>query len=336
MLWYSFSMPLYDPLSRRIDYLRISVTDRCNLSCLYCKPRTRLKVLPHDEILKYEEILRLTGVAVRLGISHVRITGGEPLIRRGVTGFIASLRALDGIEDISLTTNGVLLAELAPGLREAGVSRLNISLDTLDPMKFSRITGMDAWENVWRGIAVSEELGFDPVKINVVPVRGVNEDEIAAFARITLDRALHVRFIEFMPIGAKDRWHRDVCVTSDEVRAVIEREFGPLAPFASRRSAGPSNNYQIAGAKGVIGFISPITKHFCKSCRRLRLTADGKIRPCLLSDTEIDIKTPLRGGCDDQELERLLTVALEVKPEQHYLGTGSADCWQRTMSGIGG
>ena len=329
-------MPLYDPLSRRIDYLRISVTDRCNLSCLYCKPRTQLKVLPHDDILKYEEILRLTGVAVRLGISHVRITGGEPLVRRGVTGFIASLRALDGIEDISLTTNGVLLAEVASELRGAGVSRLNISLDTLDPWKFSRITGTDAWEHVWRGITVSEELGFDPVKINVVPVRGVNEDEIAAFARLTLDRGLHVRFIEFMPIGAKDRWCRDVCVTSDEVRAVIEREIGPLAPFASRRSAGPSNNYQIAGAQGVIGFISPITKHFCKSCRRLRLTADGKIRPCLLSDTEIDIKTPLRGGCDDAELERLLNVALEVKPERHYLGTGSTDCWQRTMSGIGG
>lgn len=329
-------MSLYDPLSRRIDYLRISVTDRCNLSCLYCKPREQVRVLPHDDILRYEEILRLTAVAVRLGISHVRVTGGEPLLRRGVAGLIASLREVEGIQDISLTTNGVLLAEQARSLRNAGVSRLNISLDTLEPGKFRRMTGKDEWERVWRGIAVAEELGFEPVKINVVPVRGVNEDEIASFARLTLDRALHVRFIEFMPIGAGDRWHRDVCVTSEEVRAVIERAFGVLSPHASRGSAGPSNNYRIAGAKGVVGFISPITKHFCGSCRRLRLTADGKIRPCLLADTEIDVKTPLRTGCDDAELERLLTVSLAVKPERHYLGANVPGCWQRTMSGIGG
>jgi len=164
----------------------------------------------------------------------------------------------------------------------------------------------------------------------------MNEDEVVDFARLTLDRRLHVRFIEFMPIGADDRWRRELCVSSDEVRSAIEREFGPLAPFSSGTSAGPSDNYQVPGASGVIGFISPITRHFCGSCRRLRLTADGKIRPCLLSDTELDIKSPLRGGCDDRELERLLRLALEIKPERHYINDTETGCFERTMSKIGG
>ena len=240
-------MPLYDPLNRCIDYLRISVTDRCNLSCVYCKPRERMKVLPHDELLTYEEILRLASVAVPLGISRLRITGGEPLIRRGILDFISSLHALDGIEDISLTTNGVLLEEMAPGLLAAGISRLNISLDSLDARRFREITGSDSWDRVWRGISRAEALGFSPIKINMVPVRGVNDDEIAAFARLTVARRIHVRFIEFMPIGAHDRWHTDACVTADRVREIIEREVGVLVPFAAKKSAGPSDNYQITG-----------------------------------------------------------------------------------------
>lgn len=329
-------MPLYDPLNRCIDYLRISVTDRCNLSCVYCKPRERMKVLPHDEILTYEEILRLVSVAVPLGISRLRITGGEPLVRRGILDFISSLHALDGIEDISLTTNGVLLEEMAPGLLAAGISRLNISLDSLDARRFREITGSDSWDRVWRGIMRAEALGFSPIKINMVPVRGLNDDEIAAFARLTVTRRIHVRFIEFMPIGAYDRWHTDACVTADRVREIIEREVGVLVPFAAKKSAGPSDNYQITGGTGVIGFISPISKHFCASCRRLRLTADGKIRPCLLSDTEIDVKSPMRGGCESGELERLFRLALQVKPERHYLHETPAGCYRRTMSKIGG
>jgi cyclic pyranopterin phosphate synthase len=291
---------------------------------------------PHQEILRYEEILRIVRIAVPLGISHVRITGGEPLVRRGVLGFIAELRDVAGIEDISLTTNGVLLREMSQGLRDAGISRLNISLDSLKPQRFREITGSDAWDLVWQGIARVEEAGFSPIKINMVPVKGVNDDEIADFARLTLDRRLHVRFIEFMPIGANDRWHTEACVTSARVRDIIEREVGPLAPFLAKGSAGPSDNYQIPGARGVIGFISPISKHFCASCRRLRLTADGRIRPCLLSDTEIDIKSPMRGGCSDDELERLLRFSLEIKPERHYVSENPAACSQRIMSRIGG
>lgn len=329
-------MPLYDTLHRCIDYLRVSITDRCNLSCVYCKPQARLQMLPHREILRYEEILRLVSVAVGLGIAHVRITGGEPLVRRGVLDFIAELKKIKGISDISLTTNGVLLDEMAPGLRDAGVSRINISLDSLNARKFFEITGSDSWGRVWRGINRAEETGFSPLKINMVPVKGVNDGEVTDFARLTRERNIHVRFIEFMPIGANDRWHRESCVTAGEIRAAIEREVGPLAPFTKEKSAGPSDNYQIAGARGVIGFISPISKHFCASCRRLRLTADGKIRPCLLSDTEIDVKSPLRGGCDDRELERLLRLALEIKPERHYITKTGAGCSHRAMSRIGG
>lgn len=330
-------MALTDSHSRRIDYLRISVTDRCNLACIYCKPRTEMKALGHSEILSYEEILRLVTVAARLGISHARVTGGEPLVRLGIIDFIANLGRTPGIGDVSVTTNGVLLADMAEALVGAGKPRLNISLDSLKPQRFSEITGSDTWDAVWRGINRVEELGFFPIKLNMVPVRGVNDDEIVDFARLTLGRRLHVRFIEFMPIGARDRWNKDVCVSSDQARALIEQEFGPLAPFtASSQSAGPSANFQIPGAQGVIGFISPISKHFCDSCRRLRLTADGKIRPCLLSDTEIDIKSTLRSGANDAELERMLRLALEIKPERHRLTENVSECFQRSMSKIGG
>lgn len=329
-------MPLYDKHRRQIDYLRISVTDRCNLTCHYCRPRSDFREQPHASILRYEELLRIASVCAGLGISHVRVTGGEPLVRRGVLEFLAAVRALEGVRDVSVTTNGVLLAGMAAGLRAAGVRRINISLDSLNAEKFQRITGVDAWESVWRGISAAEAAGFDPVKINVVPVRGLNDEEIADFAALTLERPLHVRFIEFMPIGAGDRWSRESCVLSGDVRQAIERRFGPLQRLGGGESAGPSDNHQIPGARGVIGFISPITKHFCASCRRLRLTADGKIRPCLLSDTEIDIRPALRSGGDDRELERLVRLALEVKPERHSVAEGGPECWQRTMSRIGG
>jgi cyclic pyranopterin phosphate synthase len=295
-----------------------------------------MKALAHGDILRYEEIRRLVAMAAPLGIAHVRITGGEPLVRRGIVPFIASLRDIPGIEDISVTTNGVLLQEMAAGLRAAGISRLNISLDTLNPKRFSAITGSDLWSKVWQGIETAEAIGFDPIKLNMVPVRGVNDDEVVAFARLTLERKIHVRFIEFMPIGARDRWNIDVCVPTGEIRRSIENVFGSLEPAGSGAGAGPSQNFRVPGGQGVIGFITPISKHFCDSCRRLRLTADGKIRPCLLSDTEIDVKSPMRGGCSDAELERLLRLALEIKPERHYIAESPSGCFERTMSRIGG
>jgi cyclic pyranopterin phosphate synthase len=328
---------LLDTHNRRIDYLRISITDRCNLSCLYCKPRSAIKMLSHSDILSYEEIIRLVAVAVPLGISRVRVTGGEPLVRRGIVDFLSTLRTQAGIEDLSITTNGVLLGEMAEALLNAGKPRLNVSLDSLDAGRFRKITRSDSWSAVWNGIARAEELGFSPLKINMVPVRGTNDDEIANFARLTLDRRFHVRFIEYMPLSADNRWTRESCVPSDEVRGIIEHEFGQLEAVAGAHTGGgPSDNYRIPGGRGVIGFISPISRHFCASCRRLRLTADGKIRPCLLSDTEIDVKSPMRAGCDDRELERLLRLALEIKPERHYLNETDTINFRRSMSKIGG
>jgi len=198
-----FFMQLLDPRNRLIDYLRVSVTDRCNLSCSYCKPRNTIRMQSHDDILRFEEILRVVQVAALLGISHVRITGGEPLVRRGVLPFIAQVCVVPGITDVSVTTNGLLLEEMAGGLRQAGISRLNISMDTLRPERFAAITGSDAWERVWRGVAAAEEQGFHPIKLNMVPVKGVNDDEAVDFAALTRDRAIHVRFIELMPIGAQ-------------------------------------------------------------------------------------------------------------------------------------
>ncbi len=331
-----FFMSLVDTQNRRIDYLRVSVTDRCNLSCVYCKPRGMMRVLPHSDILRYEEVRRLVSVAAGLGISHVRITGGEPLIRRGILPFIASLRDISGIEDISITTNGLLLEEMAAGLRQSGIGRLNVSLDTLRHDRFVRITGSDAWDRVWRGIEKALSCGITPVKIKVVPIRGMNDDEVADFARLTRDSGIHVRFIELMPIGAGCRGNGRDCVPSAAVRAAIERDLGPLEPAGHGAGAGPARNFRLAGGKGVIGFISPVSQHFCGSCRRLRLTADGKIRPCLLSDTEIDVKSPLRGGCGDDELVRLLQAALAIKPERHYIAETQGGCFERTMSRIGG
>ncbi len=295
-----------------------------------------MQVLPHADILRYEEIHRLVAVAAQLGISHVRITGGEPLVRRGLLSFIASLRDISGIEDVSVTTNGVLLEGMAEGLREDGIGRLNISLDTLRPERFAAITGSDAWEKVWRGIEKAEACGFTPVKINMVPVRGVNDDEVTQFARLTLERGIHVRFIELMPIGAGGCSSGGACVPSAEVREAIEHALGPLEPAKPGTGAGPARNFRLAGGRGVIGFISPMSQHFCTSCRRLRLTADGKIRPCLLSDTEIDIKSPLRGGCGDDELVRLLQAALAIKPARHYVAGTAGGRFERTMSRIGG
>lgn len=295
-----------------------------------------MSILPHREILRYEEIRRIVVVAASLGIAHVRVTGGEPLVRRGIVPFVKSLGNIQGITDVSLTTNGFLLSEMASELRDAGIRRLNISLDSLKPERFAEISGRDAWHKVWQGIEQALSLGFDPVKINMVPVRGVNDDEIVDFARLTIDRPIHVRFIEFMPIGSSDRWHTQACIPSVEVRGRIEEALGQLEPAKKAAGAGPSQNFSAAGGRGVIGFISPITKHFCGACRRLRLTADGKIRPCLLSDTEIDVKSPLRGGCSDAELERLLRLALEIKPERHYIAETGGGCFERTMSRIGG
>lgn len=327
---------MFDRINRKIEYLRISITDRCNLRCVYCMPEDGIQPLSHEEILSYEEIIRIVKVAAELGISKVRVTGGEPLIRKNVSRLIGEIGRIQGINDISLTTNGVLLAKLAAELKGAGLKRLNISLDSLDPERFEQITRGSNLPAVLDGLARAEELGFDPIKINSVSIRGFNDSEAVDFARLTIEKPLHVRFIEFMPIGARDMWDESRVVTAEELRGRISAEFGPLEKLESKGADGPASMYRISGAKGLIGFISPLSHHFCGECNRLRLTAEGKLRPCLFSESEIDLKTPMRTGCEDEEIARLIGVALSVKPEGHQMAEGIKNKYQRTMSRIGG
>ena len=327
-------MELRDTFERVIDYLRISITDRCNLRCVYCMPQKGVKLFEHKEILSYEEIVRITGIAASLGVRKVRITGGEPLARKNTAFLISSLKKITGIEEISLTTNGILLEKYAKRLAESGLSRVNISLDTLRPDRYSEITRGGDFNLVKRGIIAAEEAGLLPVKINMVPIRDINDDEISDFARMTLETRRQVRFIEFMPIGARDLWNKDRYISSEEIRKIAEK-IGPLIPVRLRKR-GPAKYFRFDGAPGVIGFISALTHHFCGDCNRLRLTADGRLRPCLFSETEIDLKPALRPNSSDKEIERLLRLAIEVKPEKHNIEQRDDLSLLKNMSRIGG
>lgn len=324
-------MELRDSFERVIDYLRISVTDRCNLRCIYCMPAGGVRPIEHKEILTYEEIIRVVRVAAGLGVRKVRITGGEPLARKNITYLVGSIKKIQGIEDLSLTTNGVLLGKYAGELADAGLNRVNVSLDSLRPGRYREITRGGDICVVLKGIEAAGEAGLMPVKINMVPVRGFNDDEIEEFARITLNTSHHVRFIEFMPIGARDFWSDEKYISTDEIRAVVEK-IAPLSPVRLRRN-GPARYFRLENAPGVIGFISALTHHFCGDCNRLRITADGKLRPCLFSETEIDLKPALRGSGSDEEIGRLLRLSIDVKPEGHNMGLSKR---LKPMSRIGG
>ena len=327
-------MELKDKFERVIDYLRISITDRCNLRCVYCMPKDGVKPFEHRDILTYEEIIRVAGIAATLGVRKIRITGGEPLTRKNISFLIASLRALNGIEDISLTTNGILLAKYARELADAGLTRVNISLDTLRPDRYREITRGGDIGPVLKGIDAAEEAGLLPLKINMVPIRHLNDDEIADFARMTLKTPRHVRFIEFMPIGSRDLWSDERYISTDELKRTVEK-LGPLVPVRLRKN-GPARYFRFDGAPGVIGFISALTHHFCGDCNRLRLTSDGRLRPCLFSETEIDLKPALRQQSSDKEIERLLRLSIEVKPEGHNIDQREDLSSLKNMSRIGG
>lgn len=328
-------MKTYLPSSfgRRIEYLRISVTTRCNLRCVYCRPSDLNFEERRDDFLDFDEMLRVVHLLAKVGLKKVRITGGEPLVRRGVVDFVGEVAKVPGITDLAMSTNGTLLAKHAESLASRGLMRVNVSVDTLDPEIFALMTGGGRLDAVLDGIRIAKEAGLTPVKINAVVTRGFNDDQIEELAALTLDEDWNVRFIEYMPIGGDRELYQQRFVSAVEVRERLERRFGPLKQLSWEGTAA-ARDFQIAGAKGTIGLITPMTDHFCAGCNRLRLTADGKIRPCLLTEIETDILTPLRSGCSDEELLHLLGVASQFKPEHHEaLGQWRG---QRNMVQIGG
>jgi GTP 3',8-cyclase len=305
--------------NRSINYLRISVTDRCNFKCQYCVPSKPFKLIEHDNIARYEEILKITHLATELGITKTRITGGEPFVRKGIMSFLERLCQIDRLKDISITTNGALLTtKKIEKLLKLGITRLNFSLDTLNPDKFKKITGEDKFQNVWNAIMTAHKLGVTPVKINTVALKGFNDDEIVSIASLARDYPFHIRFIEYMPMGDSDV-EKDQQILTKKIKEKIEEKLGELIPLQREFNDGPAKKYKFKNSKGVLGFITPISSHFCNECNRLRLTSRGALRPCLLNNYEKDILIPLRNGASDNELKKIIETALTRKPLFHTL-----------------
>jgi GTP 3',8-cyclase len=321
--------PLVDRFSRTISYLRLSLTDRCNLRCIYCMPGesedkdTQVKAakfLNHSDLLSYEELLRVVRLAVSMGMNKLRLTGGEPLVRKGVLDFIHQLSLIDGLDQLRLTTNGVLLEEYAETLFAEGVHQINVSLDTLQPKKFKYITGKDHFSKVWAGLQEAKRIGFK-IKLNVVAMKGINDDEFQDFARLALEQPFQVRFIEFMPVGEKNTWKKDTFIRANEIMVLLAK-VGTLTPFRKPHSKGPARMYEINSSdkkSGEVGFISPLSHHFCDECNRLRLTSEGKLRSCLLNDDETDLRSLIRKGSLDKELIQSIKMTVLKKPQGHTL-----------------
>lgn len=327
--------PLEDGFRRPITYLRVSVTDKCNLRCTYCMPEAGLPWLQHADILAYEEIVRIVAAAASVGVRAIRLTGGEPLVRRALDRLVAGIKAIDGIDDIALSTNGLLLAEQLPALQRAGLTRVNISLDTLDSERFEAIARRPGLNRVLQGIDAAIEAGLYPIKLNCVVMRGVNDDEIAGFAALTRDRPVFVRFIELMPVHENAALQRDAYVSSDDVLEAIA-EAGALRPVAGPGGNGPARYFAYDGAKGAVGVISPLSHDYCERCNRVRLSADGKLRLCLFGDYAMDLRAPLRAGATQAELAERLQAAMLIKPERHHLQLGQPQSRMRAFSEIGG
>jgi len=330
-------MKLVDGYGRTIDYLRISITDHCNLKCYYCTPFSGRGHLARSEILTYEEMLNVARAAAATGITKIRVTGGEPLVRKGVVEFCRMLSEIDGLKSLALTTNGIYLAEMAEPLFKAGVRRINISLDTLRPERFEKITGYDWLPRVLAGIRRAEQIGMNPIKINTVVMRGINDDEIEDLARLTLDKPYHVRFIELMPTdsSAYGNYESLFMPVEEFMKRIHQIDRAQIGPATD--SYGPARLCRLPGAVGKVGFIAPISWHFCGSCNRLRLTADGKIKTCLFSQEEIDIKTALRTGATQKDIINIFRQAVAEKPSGHHLNAKEhQNACQRAMRAIGG
>ncbi len=340
---------LVDNHGRAVRYLRVSVTDRCNLRCRYCMPLEGVSPFGHASMLSYEEIVRVVRLLAGHGVRSVRLTGGEPLVRKHLANLVRDLASVPGVDDLALTTNGLLLERIAGELKEAGLARVNVSLDTLRPDRFAWITrlgemGREGDEGagiatVLAGLTAARRVGLTPVKINAVVMRGFNDDELLDFARLAEREDNEVRFIEFMPMGHEGFWADERVVTADEMRERLSRALPALEPIPRGMGAGPARRFRVPGFAGVIGFITPLSSHFCSECNRLRLTADGKLRACLFSDAEVDLLPLLRGSASDDEILDAARKAVAEKQERHgrTVGKGEAPRWcRRTMPLIGG
>ncbi len=327
--------PLVDTYGRLHDNLRISVTDRCNIRCFYCMPETGVKFQPRDEILSFEEIERFVRIAVTLGVRKLRITGGEPLVRKDLPKLIAKLCAIEGIEDLALTTNGVLLADHARELYDAGLRRINVHLDTLDRERFKQITRRDDLPKVLEGIDVAQAMGYGPIKINAVAVKNLVEPDIVPLARFGRERGIEIRYIEFMPLDSQNLWDRDRVLLTDQMIAMIERGIGPLEEIPDRDPRAPATEYRFADGIGRIGFIASVSRPFCLNCNRVRLTSDGKLRYCLFAIEETDVKSLLRGGSDD-DVRAAIRASVHAKWIGHEINSTKFVPPPRPMYSIGG
>ena len=328
--------PLIDSHGRVHTSLRISITDRCNIRCFYCMPAENVKFRPRDEILTYEEIERFATVAARLGINRLRITGGEPLVRKNLAGLIERLSAIGGIEDIALTTNGVLLAEQAADLKNAGLQRLNISLDTLDDDVFFKLSRRRGIDQIIAGIHQAKKLGFEKIRLNAIAIKSITEQEIVPLAAFARQYDLELRFIEFMPLDADDQWQRQQVLTGDEIKSILEASFCELLPVTRDDVSQPAVDFRFSDNQGRIGFINPLSHPFCHNCNRIRITAEGQLRNCLFSTTEWDARRLLRNEGTDDELETLIRSCVNAKNAAHGIDSDTFIKPQRAMYQIGG
>ena len=330
------NQPLLDTFGRIHDNLRISVTDRCNIRCFYCMPDEGVKFMKREEILSFEEIERFVRIAVSLGVTKLRVTGGEPLVRKDLPVLIAKLAAIPGIRDLSLTTNGVLLGAQAKALYDAGLRRINIHLDTLDRERFRKITRRDELDKVLDGIETCRNLGYQPIKINAVAVKDLVEPDLVPLARYGRERDIEVRFIEFMPLDAQGLWDRNRVLFATDIIDVLSREIAPLVEIPDRDPRAPATDYRFADGRGRIGFIASVSRPFCLNCNRIRLTSDGKLRYCLFAIDETDIKAPLREGASDEDIAAIVRSTVHQKWIGHEINSARFVPPPRPMYAIGG
>jgi cyclic pyranopterin phosphate synthase len=324
-----------DSYGREINYLRISLTDRCNLRCVYCMPMHRLVFVPGEELLTVDELEKVVRAAVDVGFNKVRLTGGEPTLRQDIVEIVRRLATIDGVNKLVMTTNGYRLPYIAQDLADAGLKRVNIHIDSLNKESIPKIMRLGRFDKAWAGIEAAEKAGLTPIKLNTVITRGYNDEAAVDLARLTLERPWHVRFIELMPFAGPAEIALNNYVSSEEVKSRIEAELGPLFAVNNGQLDGEAQMYRLVGAEGMVGFISPVSNPYCDDCNRMRLTADGRIRMCLLSDKEVNFRDSLRNGGTHQDLVALFERAIQTKPVGHQLNNG-VHPEARTMSQIGG